>query len=64
MSLRADGGLHGPSWQSSAQLPDREVSEHFAQGPICLTDITELAKEIYFACMPGFRAGGALGGSG
>eukprot|EP00983_Pelagomonas_calceolata_P072709 1151835-Pelagomonas_calceolata.AAC.2 len=45
-------------------LPNREVSEHLAQGPNSPPDITRLAEEVCLACMPGFRVGGALGGPG
>eukprot|EP00983_Pelagomonas_calceolata_P051280 1142348-Pelagomonas_calceolata.AAC.1 len=63
-SVRAGGALGVPCWASSAQLPNREISEHFAQGPIRPPDITGLAEQICLACMPGFRAGCALGGPG
>eukprot|EP00983_Pelagomonas_calceolata_P023063 726673-Pelagomonas_calceolata.AAC.1 len=63
-SVRTGGVLGGPCWASSVQLPNREVSEHIAQGPISPPDITRLAEEVCLACMPGFRAGGALGGPG
>eukprot|EP00983_Pelagomonas_calceolata_P080097 1154999-Pelagomonas_calceolata.AAC.1 len=49
---------------SSAQIPNKRVSGHFAQGPICPPDITGLAEKVCLACMPGFRMGGALGGPG
>eukprot|EP00983_Pelagomonas_calceolata_P120374 1160701-Pelagomonas_calceolata.AAC.7 len=37
-SLRAKSALGGPCWPSSAQLPNKEVSEHFAHGLSQLTD--------------------------
>eukprot|EP00983_Pelagomonas_calceolata_P083444 1156163-Pelagomonas_calceolata.AAC.3 len=63
-SFRAVGALGRPCWPSSAQLPDREVSEHFAQGTICPPEVTVLAEEVCLAYMPSFRAGGAQGGPG
>eukprot|EP00983_Pelagomonas_calceolata_P071522 1151275-Pelagomonas_calceolata.AAC.6 len=33
-SSRAGGALGGPCWPSSAQQPNKEISEHFAHGPI------------------------------
>eukprot|EP00983_Pelagomonas_calceolata_P056982 1144874-Pelagomonas_calceolata.AAC.1 len=66
-ACRASGGgfaLGRPCWASSAQLPNKRASEHFAQGPICPPDITGLAEEVCLACMPGCRRGGALGGPG
>eukprot|EP00983_Pelagomonas_calceolata_P020584 647697-Pelagomonas_calceolata.AAC.3 len=61
-SVRAGGALGGPCWASPAQLPNKIVSEHFRQGPIHPPDTTGLAEVICLVCMPGFRAGGALGG--
>eukprot|EP00983_Pelagomonas_calceolata_P110297 1159653-Pelagomonas_calceolata.AAC.5 len=45
-SSRAGGALGGPCWPSSAQLPDKEVSEHFAH---CLPQLTDTAM------LPGIR---------
>eukprot|EP00983_Pelagomonas_calceolata_P128559 1161523-Pelagomonas_calceolata.AAC.3 len=64
LSVRVGGAQGRPCWASSAQLPNKRVSEHFAQGPICPPDITGLAEEVRLACTPGFRRGGALGGPG
>eukprot|EP00983_Pelagomonas_calceolata_P088004 1157096-Pelagomonas_calceolata.AAC.2 len=57
---RAGGVLAGPCWPSSAQLPNKEVPEHFAHGPIRPPDTAWLAEEVCLACMPGFRVGDAL----
>eukprot|EP00983_Pelagomonas_calceolata_P001220 41875-Pelagomonas_calceolata.AAC.1 len=59
---RAGGALGGPCWASSAQLPSKRVSEHFALGLPHLTDTAVLPKTFCLACMLGFRARGALGG--
>eukprot|EP00983_Pelagomonas_calceolata_P042633 1138583-Pelagomonas_calceolata.AAC.4 len=60
-SSRAGGALGGPCWPSSAQLPNKEVSELFAHGLPYLTDTAVLPATFCLACMPDFRAGGALG---
>eukprot|EP00983_Pelagomonas_calceolata_P039495 1137210-Pelagomonas_calceolata.AAC.4 len=60
--FRADARLGG----SGQGLP-KHVSKSFrtlCQRPHLPPDITELAEEVCLACMPGFRAGGALGGPG
>eukprot|EP00983_Pelagomonas_calceolata_P096455 1158129-Pelagomonas_calceolata.AAC.13 len=53
-----------PCRPSSAQLPDKEASRHYVQGPVYPPDVKWLAEEVCLACMPGFRAGGTLGGPG
>jgi len=63
-SSRAGGELGRPYWPSSAQLPDKEVSEHFAHGLPHFTDTAGLSETFCLACMQGFREGGALGGPG
>eukprot|EP00983_Pelagomonas_calceolata_P000072 2040-Pelagomonas_calceolata.AAC.1 len=63
-SVRAGGALGRPCWASSAQLPYKGVSEHFAQGIISSPDITGLAEDVCLACMPGFRAGSRPGRAG
>eukprot|EP00983_Pelagomonas_calceolata_P073385 1152094-Pelagomonas_calceolata.AAC.5 len=50
--VRAGGALGRPCWASSAQLPNKRDSEHFAQGIISPPDITGLAEEVCLACMP------------
>eukprot|EP00983_Pelagomonas_calceolata_P012728 407105-Pelagomonas_calceolata.AAC.1 len=62
--FRAGDALGEACWASSAQLPNKRVLENFAHGPICPPDVTGRAEEVYLACMPGFRARGALGGPG
>eukprot|EP00983_Pelagomonas_calceolata_P121072 1160764-Pelagomonas_calceolata.AAC.5 len=63
-SFRAGGALGEPRWPSSVQTHSTLIPEHYAQGPICPPDITGLAGEVCLACIPGFRAGDALGGPG
>eukprot|EP00983_Pelagomonas_calceolata_P050649 1142070-Pelagomonas_calceolata.AAC.1 len=62
--FRARGALGGPCWPSFAQLPNQEVSEIFARGLPHLTNTAGLPETFCLACMPGFRARGALGGPG
>eukprot|EP00983_Pelagomonas_calceolata_P044246 1139220-Pelagomonas_calceolata.AAC.6 len=63
-SIRAGGALREPRWPSSAQLPNREVSELPADGLPHLTDTAVLHQLFCLAYMLGFRAGGVLDGPG
>eukprot|EP00983_Pelagomonas_calceolata_P083724 1156221-Pelagomonas_calceolata.AAC.12 len=58
-SFRAGDALGEPCWAPSAQLPNKEVSEHFAHGLPHLTDTARLPGTFCLACMPSSRAGAA-----
>eukprot|EP00983_Pelagomonas_calceolata_P119404 1160602-Pelagomonas_calceolata.AAC.16 len=59
-SFRAGVAVDRPYWPSSAQLPNKEVSEHFAHGLPHFTNTAGLPETFCLACMSSSRAGACL----